>query len=180
MKAWLGHVRRWRQWLSRPALGAIALAIVAVAFNFHVLRPAQRELTILQRESAVLRVQHRLNGSVEKENPRLQLVHFYESFPSGASAPNWLGRIHAAAEDNHLELMQGDYRVIRKRNEQLAQYQMILPVKGSYPDIRNFINAVLSDLPSISLDQIAFERQKIGESSVQATVRLTLFMRDES
>lgn len=180
MNAWLGHIRRWRQWLNWPALVAIAMAIAAVAFNFSVLRPAQRELTALQHKSAVLRVQHGPDGYAASESPRLQLVRFYESFPSGASAPNWLGRIHAAAQANHLELMQGDYRVIRKGQQRLAQYQMTLPVKGSYPDIRNFINAVLSDLPSISLDQIAFERQKIGESSVQATVRLTLFMRDES
>jgi hypothetical protein len=37
---------------------------------------------------------------------------------------------------------------------------------------------MLSELPSVSLDNVAFERQKIGEASVQVTVRLTLYLRE--
>ena len=178
MKSWFRQFRRWQQWLTWPALGALGAAVVTASFHVSVVRPTQLELDVLQRQVAGLRAQHKLTGPAERQNPRLQLVRFYESFPAGTSAPNWLGRIHAAAEANHLELIQGDYRIISKGHEQLAQYQITLPLKGSYPNIRGFMNAVLSELPSVSLDNVAFERQKIGESSVEVTVRLTLYLRD--
>jgi hypothetical protein len=178
MKSWLGPIRRWQRWFSWPALGALGVAIFTAGFHVSVVRPAQLELDALQREVASLRVQYRLTGPAAQQNPRVQLVRFYESFPSGASAPNWLERIYAAAQSNHLELMEGDYRILRKGHEQLAQYQITLPLKGSYPNIRGFLNAMLSELPSVSLDNVAFERQKIGEASVQVTVRLTLYLRE--
>lgn len=178
LKTWSNRIRHWPQRLSWPAVGALGVAVFAAGFHFSVVRPAQEEALALQSTLAHLRAQHSLLGPGAQPNPRLQLVRFYASFPSGESAPNWLERIYAAASINHLELTSGDYRVVRNGQEQLARYQITLPLKGSYPDIRGFLRTVLSDLPSVSLDNIAFERQKIGEASVAVSVSLTLYLRD--
>ncbi len=178
MKALIVSLRRLQNWLSWPALAAVGVAAFAASLHISAVRPAQDRMETLQRAMSELRAQYQLNDPASRQNPRLQLVRFYESFPSLASAPNWLKQLYLAAQANHLELMRGDYRILRKEHEQLFQYQMTLPLKGSYPNIRGFLNTVLSEFPGISLDNVAFERQKIGEADVQVSVRLTLYLRD--
>ena len=179
MKAWINLLRDQRQWLRWPVLAAVGLAVTAASFHFSVVRPAQDELAALQRKIVALRAQHPIGAPGSRQNPRLQLVRFYESFPSESHAPNWLARVYAAAQSNRLELLRGDYRTVRDGQRQLTEYRITLPLKGNYPNIRGFLNTVLSELPSIALDNVACERQKIGESTVQVTVRLTLYLRDE-
>ena len=178
MKSLIASIGRLRNWLSWPALAAVGVAVFAASFHISAVRPAQSEVEALQGTLSGLRAQYQLNDPASRQNPRLQLVRFYQSFPSLASAPNWLKQVYRAAQSNHLELMRGDYRILRQEHAQLFQYQMTLPLKGSYPNIRGFLNTVLAEFPGISLDNVAFERQKIGEADVQASVRLTLYLRD--
>lgn len=178
MRPLIASIGRLRSWLTWPALAAVGVAAFATSLHVSAVRPAQGKVEALQRTLSELRAQYPLNDPASRQNPHLQLVRFYESFPSLASAPNWLKQLYRAAQSNHLELMRGDYRILRKEHGQLSQYQMTLPLKGSYPNIRGFLNTVLSEFPGISLDNVAFERQKIGEADVQVSVRLTLYLRD--
>lgn len=178
MTAWRGQARRWLRWLSWPLLATLSVAIFTTGFYLTTVRPAQYELNALQRNLTELRAQRRLIAEKSaRQSPRLQLVGFYQTFPAAASAPDLLERIYAAALANHLELSKGDYRITRNGQAQLDQYQLTLPLNGRYPDIRGFLDEVLSTLPTASLDHVAFERQKIGETAVQVTVRLTLYLR---
>ncbi len=181
MKAWMRRLRREVRRLSWTWLAALGLACAAAALYYAGVRPAERELAALERGAAELQAQQRLGAERgARQDPRVQLARFYAHFPAGASAPNWLERIHDAARAHRLDLMQGDYRLARSGQGQLARYQVTLPLQGSYPNIRGFLNAVLSEVPAASLDQVAFERQKIGEDAVRVTVRLTLYLRGTS
>lgn len=177
MKTWPGLIRRRLQWLGWPAIAALAVAIFTAGVQFGLARPAQHELSSLQHSVAALRSQLALSGASVRQNPRVQLVRFYQSFPPGGSVPDSLELIYAIARANHLELTEGDYRISQRKHGQLSEYQLTLPIKGSYPSIRDFLNTVLSQLPSASLDNVAFERPKIGEPAVQVTVHLTLYLR---
>lgn len=178
MKAWRGKIRRWQRWLNWPLMGALGVAVFTTGFYLSTVRPARHELGVLQHKVADARAQRRLiTEQSARQSPRLQLVGFYETFPVATTAPNLLEHIYAAARTHHLELIKGDYRVVHSDQAQLDRYQMTLPLTGRYPDIRGFLSEVLSTLPTASLDQVAFERQKIGEATVQVTVRLTLYLR---
>lgn len=178
MKAWRGQGRRWLRWLGWPLLGSLGVAVLTAGFYLTTVRPARHELDALQRNLTELRAQRRLvTAQSARQSPRLQLVSFYQTFPAAASAPDLLERIYVAALDHHLELIKGDYRIIHNGQAQLDQYQLTLPLKGRYPDIRGFLDELLAALPTASLDHVAFERQKIGETAVQVTVRVTLYLR---
>ncbi|MDD4880629.1 MAG: type 4a pilus biogenesis protein PilO [Gallionellaceae bacterium] len=179
MRRLIYRVRRASRRLAWPWLAALVLTGAAAAFYLALVRPAGQALAAKTQRSAELHSQGVLRAAQAAElDPGLQLAHFYEQFPPRASAADWLEKVNAAAQSSRLQLMQGDYRFVAG-GTRLAQYQITLPVAGSYPDIRAFITAVLAALPTASVDKVSFDRQEVGDPVVKATVRLSLYLRDE-
>jgi hypothetical protein len=52
-----------------------------------------------------------------------------------------------------------------------------LPVKGSYPAIRQFVSDALVAVPAASLDTLRLERREVAEGGVEAALRFTVFVR---
>jgi hypothetical protein len=50
-------------------------------------------------------------------------------------------------------------------------------VRGSYPQLRQFVGRVLQDMPTTSLDALRFERKKAADAQLEAQVRLTIYLR---
>ena len=59
----------------------------------------------------------------------------------------------------------------------LTAYHVTLPVRGSYPQLRQFVGRVLQDMPTTSLDALRFERKKAADAQLEAQVRLTIYLR---
>jgi len=58
----------------------------------------------------------------------------------------------------------------------LARYQVTLPVKGSYVQIRQFVDQALIDVPVAALDDINFKREAIGATQLEARIKFTLYV----
>jgi hypothetical protein len=44
--------------------------------------------------------------------------------------------------------------------------------------MRKFLSKALADIPNISLDSVEFQRQKISDTTLEAQVKMTLFLLD--
>lgn len=161
--------------------GALAAGLVfagaALAVLF-VLRPARSELEAIQGELASMRLHRQVQlkpGNVVA-GPADQLAEFYRAFPARAAEPDAMAKLYAAAEQNHIDLEHGEYRWVSGKNDYLARYEIVLPVRGGYTAIRKFVVQALIDVPTMALDGMTFSRQKIEEPVVDAELRLTLFM----
>ena len=88
-----------------------------------------------------------------------RLAAFYDFFETGEAATGWLARLH-------------------KTGTRLARYEIVLPVTGSYPQIRAFLRNALADIPVLSLDQVEIKREPAQGGKVQAEARLTLHLLD--
>ena len=60
---------------------------------------------------------------------------------------------------------------------QVDTLQMIVPVKGRYPDVRRWIEEILATQPYTALNELGFKREEIGINQIEARVRLTLWLR---
>lgn len=168
----------------REALGAAGMAgcalLVAIAVLYlTAVIPQRSTRDALIAEAQELRSRYRMPGNVEaggKTGIADQLRTFYGFFPALDSTPDWLARIFAAAEREGLTLQSGEYRYSREREARLTRYQITLPVKGSYLQIQRFIAAVLAEVPAAALDDISLKREHIGEQSLEARLRFTLFL----
>jgi hypothetical protein len=105
-----------------------------------------------------------------------ELRRFYALFPPVEQLPGQLERIYGLARDAKLELLQGEYR-LEKRGDGLIPYRITLPLRGAYPQVRDFIGTTLESVPNASVDALRFERKNAGDAQLDAQVRLTVYFR---
>lgn len=179
MKALRQQFRIWRSTLSREGRVGLGLLALSAAVYVFVLSPGQTGLANLAQEVDSLSAQAQRSAARPESRantPSEQLAAYYRIFPATTSAPDWLDKIFAAAEAQHLQLIDGKYRETHARAGPLVLYHIDLPVAGRYGQVHRFLGTVLTAIPTIALDSVTFERHKIGDSVVQAHIRLTLYL----
>jgi Tfp pilus assembly protein PilO len=161
--------------------GRLGLVLLAVAAVLQVVRvmALERDIDALQTEAGNLQQRLRSGQGLGRPNETSaeQLATFYAYFPQGDAAPALLGKIHAAAARNGIVLRSGEYKFDRQPDQKLARYYVTLPVVGSYSQLRKFIAAVLADVPAASIDEIQMRRESIANTSLEARIRLSLYLR---
>jgi type VI protein secretion system component VasK len=103
---------------------------------------------------------------------------YYGALGARGSAEQQVKTLFGLAAKSGLVLRQGEYKPGYDRNARVYTYQVNLPVKGSYAAIWQFAMAALRTIPFASLDEITFHRDAIGDATVDARLKLTLYLRD--
>jgi hypothetical protein len=85
-------------------------------------------------------------------------------------------RLFAAADENKLALLEGDYRLASSADARYRTYTISLPLKGNYPSIRTFLAQCLRNDPRLALDALEFRRDQIADENLQVRVKLSLFL----
>lgn len=178
-RPWVARVRSLAHGLGWPGIAGLALGVFGIGHYALFAVPARAELSEARATAAALQERFRMSGGRESAaapTVEQQLAAFYGFFPAPPSAPEWLGRIHAAAESNKLILESGEYKTLREKGGRLTRYQIALPVKGSYSQIRGFIAEVLDAVPAAVLEDLSLKRENTGSAVLEARVRLTLYL----
>ena len=61
----------------------------------------------------------------------------------------------------------------------LSRLRVTLSLGGSYAQLRKFVGSTLNGLPSVALDSMQLARSEERPGEIDATLRLSLFFRDE-
>jgi hypothetical protein len=157
--------------------GVLGIGVVLACFAFWIsaLQPLQGELAA--QRLALERLHARTPYQPVAASGRAdELRRFYNLFPPATALTEELERLHRRARAARLELAQGEYR-LERRPSGLWAYRVTLPVRGSYPQLREFLSAVLKDMPVASIEGLRFERKKAADAQLEAQVRLTLYAR---
>lgn len=164
--------------LGISGLLGIALAVFALAFALSALLPARARLheARLDALSAQAQASKPRQAAPVDSSPAAQLATFYKAFPPQPDAPDWLDKIYALAQSQNLELYHGEYSVAADSKTDLARYRIVLPLKGSYAQIRSFLGGVLQEVPYLALDDVDFQRPKVGDGQIEARVRMSLYL----
>jgi len=153
----------------------VGLALACAGFYVSALAPLEQEAAAqrLALERLKTRTLHRPVSSGGREE---DLRRFQALFPSASELTGEVENLHRLARRSGLDLAQGEYR-LERRTAGLWAYRVTLPVRGSYPQFRDFIGAVLKDMPIVSIDALRFERKRAAESQLEAQIRVTLYAR---
>jgi len=178
MNGLIEQLRREVGRLGGAGVVGIGLLVFAVTFYISAHRPARVELTALRTEARQLQEQLRMGESLNGRAaaPAEQLATFYAFFPREASTPHWLARIYAAAAAKGIALESGEYKLDRKVGERLARYEILLPLRGSYAQIRGFVAEVLATVPAAVLEEVNLRRENVQTARLDARVRFTLYL----
>ncbi len=174
--------RRWVWLIGWPGTAGAGLLLLCLMFYLSTIRPAQAEFDKAY-QSALAAREHLKHAEFERAHGKLteaeQLDAFYHAFPNDKSLMPLMEKIFAAARNQGIHLDRGEYQVSSDRSGKLLRYQLILPVKSEYPQIRNFIDTLHAEIPTIALEHLQFERQKVGNAQVEAKIMLALYLERE-
>jgi hypothetical protein len=106
------------------------------------------------------------------------LAGFYEVLGERRHTEQQLKILFALAAKSGLALNQGEYKSAYDKAGRVGTYQILLPVRGSYASVWQFAMLALRELPFASLDELNFRRDAIADPTVEAKIRLTLYLKD--
>jgi hypothetical protein len=158
-------------------IAAIGILLFCAVFYWNGVKPAEGEIAA-QRE-ATQRLKQRTPYkpvAVPVDRRSDDLRRFHSLFPPTAKIPAEVEKLWMTAAEYKIDLEKGEYR-LESTGLGLARYRVTLPVRASYSQIRNFINFILKEIPTASIDGLRFERKKISETQLEAQIRLTLYFR---
>jgi hypothetical protein len=172
-------------WLLRRGIARIGWAGVAglvlllfgIGFSLTAIQNERAQLARAEGRAASLhtRIREAARGGITLTGAEAQLADFY-SFFGIRDTTIWLDKIYAIAAKHNLTLDQGEYRVTPDKTGKLIRYEVTLPLKGSYVQLREFLDDVLTEVPVAALDDVGFKRESIGTTTLEARVKLTLFL----
>jgi hypothetical protein len=172
-------VHEYLQGLGVPGLAGLALLLVAVAWALGGLLPGWQSLQHLsqQTQEASAYLAKVEDGSIAPPVvPQRQLDDFRNKLPAQPQATVAIDRIYALAAQEHITLARGEYALGVDPKTHLARYQILLPVRGSYPQLRRFVHALLGQLPAVVVEDLELQRKKIGDTDLNGRIRMTLFL----
>ncbi len=173
----------WARQLTWPWLAALALLAACAGFYLAVIVPARQSLAALKQQLVVMQRDETHLKQASQDgvltSPTEQLEAFYQQFPAESAVPDTLEKMIKLAQIKGLNPKQAAYRIIRNNPGELLSYQIALPIKGAYPSIMTYAFELLATTPNLSLDNVSFQRQKIGDNLIEATLKVTLYIKRE-
>ncbi len=176
MIAW--QLRRAARSPLAPAFLALVLLAYDAGFYLARLEPARARTSALTQEVAQRRADASANrqaAAAPGENPQAELARFYSMLAPAHSVQDVLDRLHKAAADSGLAVQQAEYRPASEPGGRLLRHEIVLPLRGRYPEIRRFLSQVTREMPALALDSVSIHRANIAAETGEAQVRLTLF-----
>jgi hypothetical protein len=101
----------------------------------------------------------------------------FERLGTESALPERLSGLIQCGADNGLLISDGTYTVTREERGHVVRYQVLLPLRGTYPQLRRFLAAVLRQPGPVALAQVQFSRKKVSDPAIEAAVRLVYFMK---
>jgi hypothetical protein len=157
--------------------GVLGLGVLVACAGFwaSALAPAREELAA--QRLAVERLRSRTPYQPVSTSGRgEEMRRFHGLFPPAEGLTDQLQQVHRLARAAGLELAQGEYRLERPAYG-LWAYRLTLPVRGTYPQLRGFVAALLANMRTASIEALRFERKKAAEAELDAQLRITLYLR---
>jgi Type II secretion system (T2SS), protein M subtype b len=159
-------MNRLRKELGTAGLVAIALIALALAFTGFVTRPLEEKNQLLQDRGS------RKSQAAQPGSEKVAAVYEYLAKPEEPT--DWLAKLHGIGVATGVQVKSASYKALPAEGR-IERTEIVLPVTGSYSQIRDFLKRSQAEIPVMSIDQINLKRAEKGDL-VQAEMRLTLHM----
>jgi Tfp pilus assembly protein PilO len=156
------------------ALGLAALAVMAAAagFDFVVVKPLEASNAQLEKRVSL---QAPRTGAGEPGQAASKVAQVYAYLQKEEETTDWLAKLHGIGAATGVQLKSASYRT-EKTAGRIVRYEMVLPLAGSYPQMRDFLQRALAEIPVMSIDQLTLKRESRDDGTLQAELRVTLHM----
>ncbi len=181
LNQWLPQLRWQIGRLGTPGKIGIGLLVVSGIYFFSAVAPQETMLQQLKERADTLQIQAQKPATADAEAGKKMtgdqaLQAFYDFFPMIDSSPFWIRELVRIAKKHNVELSSSEYRLINEQDARLARYEMVLPIRGSYAQIRAFIADALESVPAIAISAIAIKRDVVSSDRLELRLEINLFL----
>lgn len=165
-------------------IGKVGVGLLAATsiYFFSAVLPQESVLQKLKERAEALQIQ-----ALSKQAPSdaeggkkmsgdQALQAFYDFFPRIDSSPFWIRELVGIAKKRNVELSSSEYRLVDESGARLARYEMILPVRGSYAQVRAFIADALETIPAMAISAIAIKRENVTSEKLEVRLEINLYL----
>jgi hypothetical protein len=159
--------------------GIAALLLAAVGAG--IVRPAlERSNDAQAQQIAALQQQWmRLRDPKAAQAQRDPVGTLVASLPPVSSVPDFVAAIQRRADQDAVQIDRTEYRVQVVLGRSAQRYRLSFPAHVDYPHLRTWLEALLHDYPSLTLDEISLRREVDGGEELEAHVGLSFLARDK-
>lgn len=170
-----------RHWGWPGALGLLLLLVAAALWL--VWLPALREEvdSLSAKADAAELTVRRLSStrrSAALQTPAPQ--KFVDPFPPAATRQARLGMLWSLAAEHGLDAKRSELRLSQQRELGLLRYSVNMPLSGSYPALRAFVEDLQRRDPALSIDRLRLRRASVSATTVDADLTFSLYMKTEA
>jgi Tfp pilus assembly protein PilO len=158
-------MKRLQELLGLSGLAGVFLLAAALAFSNFVVSPLEERGARLQD-----RMSRKAPAAAQPGAEKVAAV--YEFLQRQEETTDWLAKLHGIGAATGVQLKSASYKT-QKTDARIVRYEIVLPVAGSYAQIRDFLKRSLAEIPVLSVDSLTVKR---NEGSLQAEMKLTLHM----
>jgi hypothetical protein len=161
-------VKRLLDRIGFAGAAAIGLLALSLAFSNFVVRPLEgRNSLLVERFS-------KSGRKAEAAVPGEKVAAVYQYLTKEETTTDWLAKLHGIGTATGVQLRSANYKSLPAEGR-IVRFEIVLPVSGSYGQIRDFLKRSTAEIPVMSVDQLTLKRQDKG-GLLSAEMRLTLHM----
>jgi len=163
-------------------MGTLGLLLAAAVLQVAVLRPlqarrmaAQEDLRTLATPGLAQPAAARPSDPVATGFTALDVLD--RSLRPQADAAVQVRRVYRIAARHGLAIGQASFQHSVEPQVGIDHVQITLPLNAAYPPLRRFVEDVLRELPNASVDQLSLKRNQVGQTQLEARLRLSIWLK---
>lgn len=162
-------------------LPALTLLLTLIGGWLYFVATPQVQVQVREYHNALtaLATEAKQTGSEsESATPLIQKRHaaFHAHLATKESIPSIVRILFSKAQKASLVLQRMDYKLTREVDGAYLVYRIDVPIKGPYPNIYQFADEVLVNIPSAALEEISFLRETAGSATTDAKLRFAVYL----
>lgn len=155
----------------------VAICIFSGATLVSSVLPLREQIGSQELELAHARTLHAQQREAHPERGRTQTADALTGrFPGKNDLPQVLRQIVTIAGAAGLTLEKGSYEIAATDADSIVRYRLSLPIRGTYPQVRQFIENTLTAVPTVALESLQIQRNEIADSVVTADLQFALLV----
>ncbi|KAB2322296.1 hypothetical protein F8A86_03345 [Betaproteobacteria bacterium SCN1] len=174
MNALIWHLRRIG--LRLGTTGLIGLACAALALLLYATGTRPHEARIAAQQTRLDALQRRAQAPERPQPQAAVAADPLDTLPPADEAARQIGALERLARAHGIELPRGQYSANAQAHTGLQRWTLVLPAEASYPALHAWLADALAHMPNLALDELKLKRERIESRTLQAEVRLSLYL----
>lgn len=155
--------------IGMAGVAAIGLLAAALFFSSFIVKPLE------QKNLSLTEAATRSGRKADAAQPNQKVAAVYAYLNKSEVTTDWLAKLHGIGTATGVQLRSASYKT-QPAEGRIVRYEIVLPVSGSYGQIRDFLKRSVAEIPVMSIDQVTLKRDENKGGAIHAEMRLTLHM----